>query len=71
MKFIRILFYRIMCFRTLDHTRFTLISEQLEYKEFDSKYYYFKDARNNKYLKVLKKENDEELDIYRNWLKNK
>ena len=43
----------------------------LEYKDSDYKYYYFKDTRNNRYVKILKEENGEKLDIYTNWLNNK
>ena len=55
----------------MDHTKFTLESQYLEYKDSDYKYYYFKDIRTNRFVKVLKEENDEKLDIYTNWLNNK
>ena len=71
MKFLMKFFRKITCFKKLDHTKFTLESQYLEYKDSDYKYYYFKDVRNNRYVKVLKEENDEKLDIYTNWLNNK
>ena len=71
MKFLMKFFRKITCLKKLDHTKFTLESQYLEYKDSDYKYYYFKDIRTNRYVRVLKEENDEKLDIYTNWLNNK
>ena len=58
------------CTITMDHSTFTFIGNSLELKIAGTKYYYFKDVNSNKYVKVLKVENGEELLIYRNWLKD-
>lgn len=54
----------------MDHSKFTLYSYSLELKAAGKKYYYFKDIKNGKYVKVLKEENGEELVLYNNWLKD-
>ena len=58
------------CTITMDHSTFTFIGNSLELKTAGTKYYYFKDVNSNKYVKVLKVANGEELLIYRNWLKD-
>ena len=70
MKLLKIIYYRIRCVITMDHSKFTLYSYSLELKAAGKKYYYFKDIKNGKYVKVLKEENGEELVLYRNWLKD-
>ena len=70
MKLLKIIYYRIRCVITMDHSKFTLYSYSLELKAAGKKYYYFKDIKNGKYVKVLKEENGEELVLYNNWLKD-
>ena len=70
MKLFKIMYYRIRCLITMDHSTFTLYSYSLELKAAGKKYYYFKDIKNGKYVKVLKEENGEELVLYNNWLKD-
>ena len=70
MKFLKRMYYRMRSTMTMDHGTFTLIGNSLELKTAGKKYYYFKDVNSNKYVKVLKEENGEELLIYRNWLKD-
>ena len=57
MKLLKIIYYRIRCVITMDHSKFTLYSYSLELKAAGKKYYYFKDIKNGKYVKVLKEEN--------------
>ena len=61
---LKLLIYR----KQLTHLEFNLRSSDLELIFSDTKYYYFKSIKSKKYYKVLKIENDEELDIV-NWLK--
>ena len=61
---LKLLIYR----KQLTHLEFNLRSSDLELIFSDKKYYYFKSIKSKKYYKVLKTENDEELDIV-NWLK--
>ena len=61
---LKLLIYR----KQLTHLEFNLRSSDLELISSDKKYYYFKSIKSKKYYKVLKIENDEELDIV-NWLK--
>ena len=70
MKFLKRMYYRMRCTIKMDHGTFTLVGNSLELKTAGKKYYYFKDVNSNKYVKVLKEENGEELLIYRNWLKD-
>ena len=70
MKLLKIMYYRIRCLITMDNSTFTLYSYSLELKAAGKKYYYFKDIKNGKYVKVLKEENGEELVLYNNWLKD-
>ena len=70
MKLLKIIYYRIRCVITMDHSKFTMYSYSLELKAAGKKYYYFKDIKNGKYVKVLKEENGEELVLYNNWLKD-
>ena len=70
MKLLKIIYYRIRCVITMDHSKFTLYSYSLELKAAGKKYYYFKDIKNGRYVKVLKEENGEELVLYNNWLKD-
>ena len=70
MKFLKRMYYRVRCTITMDHGTFTLVGNSLELKTAGRKDYYFKDVNSNKYAKVLKVENVEELVIYRNWLKD-
>ena len=70
MNLLKIIYYRIRCVITMDHSKFTLYSYSLVLKAAGKKYYYFKDIKNGKYVKVLKEENGEELVLYNNWLKD-
>ena len=65
----RRLWYNLLCSKKLSHTEYTLNSEKLELLFTDENSYYFKRSGRNKYYKVSKVENNDELDIYRNWLK--
>ena len=66
---LRRLWYNLLCRGKLSHTEYNLNSEKLELKFIDENTYYFKRAGKNKYYKISRKENGEELTIYRNWLK--
>ena len=70
MKLLKRMYYRMKCTKTMDHGTFTLFGNSFELKTTGKKYYYFKNVKSNKYVKVLKVENGEELLIYRNWLKD-
>ena len=61
---LKILIYR----KQLTHLEFNLKSSDLELISSNKKYYYFKSIRSERYYKVQKIENAEELDIV-NWLK--
>ena len=65
----RKIFYNLLCREKLSHTEFNLNSEKLELLFTDETNYYFKRAGKNKYYKVSRLEGDNELDLYRNWLK--
>ena len=59
---------RLIYRKQLTHLEFNLRSSELELISSDGKYYYFKSIRNERCYKVLKIENEEDLDIV-NWLK--
>ena len=59
---------RLIYRKQLTHLEFNLRSSELEVISSDKKYYYFGSIRSKRCYKVLKIENEEELDIV-NWLK--
>ncbi len=59
---------RLVHRKQLTHLEFNLGSSDLELISSDKKYYYFRSIKSKRYYKVLKIENEEELDIV-NWLK--
>ena len=63
------IFYNLLCRERLNHTEFNLNSEKFELIFSDEITYYLKRIGKNKYYKISRKENGEELTIYRNWLK--
>ncbi len=62
------IFYNLLCRERLNYIEFNLNSEKFELIFIDEISYYFKRSGKNKYYKVSRLENDNELDFYRIWL---
>lgn len=62
------LFNKIFCTKKLSQVKYSMVSNELILKGSDKKYYYFQKLHGKEYVKVLRKEDGEELILYENWL---